>query len=303
MIRFCWTVCGIVITGIIVTGAVLTVRSYTDPDSAARIAFTSLAIIGEMLIIVSMKTMTVNLAKDRVFAAIVAASVWVPLSAASCYACSQWFKETLSREDVKQIGAQTRLKAIDDKLAAERHHLESAEQVVLSGRTSLLRDNAKSEAELTRKRIIDLEAQRQWPAEVITAGSVNNIIHGYEIEAAILLFGLSQVCWFFGLSVSADVMTDPVARSKSQVARSDPGGPARSDPDGPPLKTKAIAPETPAIVDRGPNVVDLVQNDRSKVSELLDHGLSQRAIAIQLGISRSKVQRIISECNHKVTAS
>jgi hypothetical protein len=200
LIRFAWTLSGILITSVLIAGAVLTVRSYTEPGGIARIGFTFLAIVGEILIIVSMMTMTDCIALGKLGKAVMAALVWVLLACISCYACSQWFKETLSHDDIKQIDAQSRIKTIDSKLALEQQHLETAAQLALSGKTAMLRDGAKAEADATRKRILDLESQRQWPAQIVTAGSVNNIIHGYELEATVAWFVLSQICWFFGLN-------------------------------------------------------------------------------------------------------
>lgn len=270
MERYLWVLGGLALSGVILTGNVLAAIALTPQGGWPQAIFVVLSLTCDILVIAAMKSIRRALISNEMTNVILAGLAWAVMASCVCYSCSEWFREVFSQSDSKQIMALTDMRSLDDKLIREREHLGAAEQTALSATTQMKREDAKKEAAATRTRIQDLESKRQWPAQVVSAGSVNQIIHGRELPMTLVFFGLSQVCWFFGLTTGEPTpKPETTKKTNEEPSRRPRSSPAQTSP-----KT---------------NVVSLVPD---QVLSMVRDGFSEREIATRAGIPRSQVRTI-----------
>lgn len=281
MERYLWVLGGVALTGIVMTGNVMGALAATQPESLSRVIYVTLCCSFDILVIASMRSLTQSLASGHMLKVFLAAGAWAFMASCTCYSCAEFFRDSFSRGDSPRLEAKVNMQEIDGNLSREREHLGAAEQAVLTASSQMKRDNAKAEADATRKRISDLEAKRQWPAQVVAAGTVDQLMRGRELPVTVALFLLSQVCWFFGLEPNQTT-----------------GQPMVEDHRPPVLKT-ILRPEKPFKTkenhrkpDHQMGYIRSLRTSSDSVAGLLRDGLSERAVATELGIPRSQVQKV-----------
>lgn len=298
MERYLWAFGGLILTSILMTGNVMAAIAITSPESLSRVIFVSLSVTCDILVIAAQRSLFLSLSSNQMFRVFLAAGAWAFMSCCTCYSCSEWFRGTFSQEDSKQITAKTNVRVIDDKLAKEREHLGAAEQTALNATTQMKREDAKKEAAESRKRIGDLESQRQWPAQMVNAGTVDMFMHGRELPVTIILFALSQICWFFGFGSPCHGGDSPDRYPVSDRSSKHDRSFCQVTPDIKPVNPLPSKPCSPVTVKMSAGQMSLIRGSSVipfqrpvTIHDMRDRGLSWQEIAQDLRISESTARR------------
>jgi transposase len=215
---------------------------------------------------------------------------------------------------------------LDIAINQARDHLKAAQEEALHGKTASIREGAERQAREEADHITKLEIERNVPLPAMNHPAVKHFIMGWEPVVPVVLLLVAQVALWATFNAGG-----PITPSRDQampvinaVPLADPWQPKIADRSNAirsnviqagspvaqtktPLKAnkKGADPKVdrdPAVIQSTPadqtNVVALRRLDEPPTPEMiramLDRGMSQRAVAEKLGISRPKVQRLLA---------
>ena len=203
--------------------------------------------------------------------------------------------EATAQEDI-------RIHGLEDSLKAERDSLKDAQTTALHDPKQSIRDNASKQAVAIQARIAELESERAAVPKKASSPAVKHFLIGYELAVPIGLLILAQIALWatFGAEAgeakappsphSAVPVDRPVDRLVDHVDRS-------SDPEAIHQENRGleaeIIPFRPRVVPSDDPVASQGDPLAVQVRTMASQGASQRKIALELSISRAKVQRYL----------
>ncbi len=206
--------------------------------------------------------------------------------------------EATAQEDI-------RIHGLEDSLKAERDSLKDAQTTALHDPKQSIRDNASKQAVAIQARIAELESERAAVPKKASSPAVKHFLIGYELAVPIGLLILAQIALWATFGADAgeakapplprpgsggEPVVEPLVEPVVQVDRSsDPLAIHQenraSEAEIIPFRPRVVHVDDPAASQSDPLAI--------QVRTMANQGTSQRKIALELSISRAKVQRYL----------
>jgi DNA-binding CsgD family transcriptional regulator len=237
-----------------------------------------------------------------VFAVLWAGASIVSVMFAATYIDNR-FASAQAPVEAKQIANQNAYDEWRTRLETEREHLRAAEQQSLVALKQTMREDAKAEAEASRRRIREIEAEDAGKPRVVVNAPIKHELAGHGFAAAFVAWVISQGVWF-GIAASngAEAQYRAVAKQVhiSPLKVSVPPVPPSSGTKFPVLAIdnsssmdSTNSKANSSGIGRGNHVRSIDDDTVAEILRLKEAGKLQKEIATILKIGPATVSRYI----------
>jgi len=175
-------------------------ESFTDP--IIRYAAVVVGMCADVYLLASLPALAHFRLRKRKWALRTGLAIWLACALWTGLSGASWLKHKFDADQAPvEQQKETQARAEGDRrndLAGERETLREEEEISRTGKTREIRDNAKTLAAETRKRIAELEKPNTTPAKTENA-PIKSPFAGYELFVTFGLLAFSQGCWFMAL--------------------------------------------------------------------------------------------------------